>query len=134
MKQRHKELQGRAPGDADADFDEGASSLQVDTPKYNVVKNPGKLSFHWQFFNDFSDILSLYTLDDSTTWTLLGPGEERIESWSFTIKAPQSEEDNIENIRAVAEEFLDKAMETIAKHSEQLHDFQLGHLEDMYER
>jgi len=65
----------------------------------------------------------------------LGPDGEPIdESWSFKIKASQNDEENIENIRAVAEEFVDKAMFTIKKHSEHLHDFQLGHLEDMYQR
>ena len=67
---------------------------------------------------------------------LLGPGGEPIdesESWSFTIKAPQSDEENIENIRAVAEEFVE-AVNTIGKHSDQPHDFQHGHLKDMYKR
>ena len=47
---------------------------------------------------------------------------------------PSREENSLENIQAAADEFVQQAMETIEEHSDQLQDFQLDHLTDMYEK
>jgi len=54
---------------------------------------------------------------------------------SFTMKAlPSGGENPVENIRPAADGFVQQATDTVVEHSDQLQDYQLDLLTEMYEK